>query len=186
VFILVAAVFAVIVGLVVWFLKRSYKIYAERWAALAPLVGGAHKGSRMTGTYQGRPVHARIDAETSGTDETTRRTTYHFKVKLMGEPGGRDWKVVYGGEKFLGFGEKRWHVSTKDDTLKERLSGAGVVVALQAWGSYPAVTYKAKKGEFEYSERVGGMYDMPTPERFRQQLDLLTRFAEVNEQVNAA
>ncbi len=185
VFVLVAVIFALVIWLIVWFIKRSYRIYAERWAPLAALVSGTHKGSKMTGTYEGRTVEARISG-VSDNDNNRHHTTYDFHLKLAAAPGSKDWKVIYGGEKLLGFGEKRWHVSAKDDALKERLNGAGVVAELANWHGYPIVSYKAKRGEFEYQERVGGMYDLPSPERFAAQLELLARLARVNEQVNAA
>lgn len=182
-FLIAIVVIGLVVWFIVWFLKRSYALYAEKWTPLAAIVSGTHKGSRMNGTYQGRPVRARINAVG---DSEGGSTTYYFEIDLAARPGGRDWKVTYGGEKLLGFGERHWHVATKDDMLKQRLNGAGIVSEMTSWGSYPTISYKAKNGEFSYQEQVGGMYDLPSPERFSAQLELLARFAHVNEQVNAA
>lgn len=168
---------------IVWYLKYAYARYAQAWSALTPIVAGAAKGAKMTGSYHGLPVEARIN---SVSDSENRHTRYYFELKLTGRPGGRDWKIVYGGEKLLGFGEKRWHVSTKDDALRERLTSAGAVAEMQDWGGQPTVSYKAKSGRLEYSEQVGGMYALPSPERFTAQLELLRRFAQFNEQANAA
>lgn len=186
-FVFVGIAIAAIAALVVWFLKRSYKKYAEAWATLAPIVGGASKGSKMTGTYENLPVAARINAVSDGDNNTS----YFFEIKLTtspagNEPRGKDWKILYGGEKLLGFGEKRWHVSTKDETLKRQLEGSGVIQEVERSGNFPSVTYRAKRGELEYSERVGGMFAIPTPERFAAQLDMLARLAQTNERANAA
>lgn len=171
-----------IAALVIWFLKRSYAKYAELWSQLMPLVVGSSKGSRMTGNYQGLPVRAKINAVSEGDGGGT---DYFFEINMTAAPRGKDWRLVYGGEKLLGFGEKRWHVSAKDEALKERLNAVGVVAHMQSWGAQPIIKYKAKRGEFEYSEPVAGMFAIPPPERFQAQLDLLAWLSKINEQVNS-
>lgn len=128
------------------------------------------------------PVAARVRAVS---DSDNSNTTYYFEASLTGAPGGRDWTMKYGGQKLLGFGEKSWHVSTKDDALKARLEGSGELAAVAQFG-YPTISYKARRGEFEYSEQVRGMFDIPPPERFSAQLELLARLARLNAQANAA
>ena len=176
-----AAFVGLIVWFVVWYVRKANARYAQMWPPLAALVGGTHKGHTMSGSYQGFPVRARVNA-VSDSDSTE----YFWEVTLVSAPRGRDWKLQYGGERLLGFGEKRWHVAAKDDTLRQRLAGTGVLAEMAGWGAHPTVSYKSKAGEFEYSERVGGAFDFPTPERFGAQLELLARLALVNRQVNAA
>lgn len=180
--IFVVLMIAAIAYFMVWFIKRSYAKYQQVWATLTPIVGGTSKGNRMTGTYQGLPVAARINAVSDSENTNTR---YYFEVTLTSVPRGRDWKIQYSGEKLLGFGEKRWHVSTKDDALKARLEQTGEFAGVQRFG-YPTITYKAKRGEIQYSEQVGGMYTIPAPERFSAQLELLVHLLRANEQLNAA
>lgn len=182
-FIFALLIVAGVAAFVVWFVKRSNARYAEAWAALTPLVeGGASKGSRMTGTYQGMPVAARV-RPVSDSDNSS--TTYFFETSLTAAPVGRDWTIRHGGQKLLGFGEKVWHVSTKDDALKARLEGSGEFAEVARLG-FPTVTYKARRGELLYSEQVSGMFDIPRPERFSAQLELLARLARLNSRANAA
>lgn len=53
---------AVIAVLVVVFMKKANAKYAQLWAPLASLVSGTSKGSKLTGTFNGMPVQARINA----------------------------------------------------------------------------------------------------------------------------
>jgi len=171
-----------IVWFIVWYVRKAQARYAQLWPPLAALVGGAYKGHSMSGTYRGFPVRARLNAVSDGDNGTD----YFWEVRLTAAAGGRDWKLQYGGERLLGFGEKRWHVAAKDDALKQRLAGTGLLAEMTNWGAHPTVAYKAKSGEFEYSEPARGAFDFPTPERFGAQLELLARLALVNRQVNAA
>jgi len=179
----VVAVFALVVVLIVWFLKRSYAKYAELWGRIAPAVGGVSKGSKMSGTFEGRPLRARLNAVGGGENSNT---TYYFEVVLESPPRGTDWKITYGGEKLFGFGEKHWHVSTRDEGLKQRLEQAGVLAEVAHWGNYPQLEYKAKRGTLEYKAEVPGMYSIPDRTEFDAQLALLSRLARINEQVNGA
>ncbi|HEV2704581.1 MAG TPA: hypothetical protein VGV59_01575 [Pyrinomonadaceae bacterium] len=179
----VVAVFALVIVVIVWFLKRSYAKYAELWGRLAPLVGGTSKGSKMTGTFEGRPLRARVNSVGGGENS---ETTYYFEVVLESPPRGADWRITYGGEKLFGFGEKRWHISTKDEGLKQRLEQAGVLVEVAHWGNYPQLEYKAKRGTLEYKAQVSGMFSIPDRPEFEAQLGLLSRLARINEQVNGA
>jgi hypothetical protein len=179
----VVAVFALVIFVIVWFIRRSYAKYAELWGRLAPAVGGTSKGNKMTGTFDGRPLRARLNAVGGGDNSDT---SYYFEVVLESPPRGADWKITYGGEKLLGFGEKRWHVSTKDEGLKQRLEQAGALVEVARWNNYPQLEYKAKRGTLEYKAQVSGMYSIPDPTEFEAQLALLSRLARINEQVNGA
>lgn len=178
----IIAFIALVVWFFIWFIKKSNAKYAQLWSALTPLVNGTAKGHRMSGTYQGRTVRARLNSVSDGDNNTS----YYFEVNMQSAPRGSDWKVVYGGEKFMGFGEKHWHVSTRDEAAKERLTRTGVLEEMQRWGSHPTLKFKAKSGELEYSEPVNGMFSIPAPERFQAQLELLARLAAFNEQANAA
>lgn len=175
----------VVVGLIVWFVVRYVRKanakYAELWGRLAGLINGTSKGSRMTGTYMGAPVEAKINAVS---DNDGGATSYYYELSLVQGGRGQDWSVNYGGEKLLGFGEKRWHVKTKDDALKDRLASARVVEIVAVRPQHSHVSYKAKRGALVYQETIGGAFAVPAPEEFKAQLELLARLAEVNRQVN--
>lgn len=171
-------------GLIAWFLiwstRKSNAEYAKLWGRIAGLVNGTSKGNRMTGTYQGAPVEAEIKMF-SDDDETT----YYYKLSLA--PGGRgqDWSVRYGGERLFGSGKQHWHVKTKDDALKARLVAARVLELVAVRPQHTEVNYKAKLGTLVYQEDATGAFDVPAPEEFKAQLELLARLADVNRQVNA-
>ena len=96
----------------------------------------------------------------------------------------KDWALSYTGEKFLGTGTKTWRVKSRDDDLKLRLTDAGAVTTIQNWSGQPEIAYKSKSGTLHYWQRVSGPYDVPSPEAFQAQLDLLSRLAEINREVN--
>lgn len=170
-------------SLIVWFLiwssRKSNAEYAKLWGRIAGLVNGTSHGSRMMGTYQGAPVEAEIKMF-SDDDETT----YYYKLSMT--PGGRgqDWSVRYGGEKLFGSGEQRWHVKTKDGALKDRLVAARVLELVAVRPQHTEVKYKAKLGMLVYQEAARGAFDVPAPEEFKAQLELLARLVDVNRQVN--
>lgn len=176
---LIAAVAVVlIVLLVIARTRRGKNAYGKLWAPLIPLVNGSAQGSRLSGTYAGMPVSARLAGEGG------EAPAYHYELTLTHGAATGDWALSYTGEKFLGTGVKTWRVKSKDDALARRLTESGAVTALQTWGSQPEITYKSKSGTLHYWQRVDGMYDVPSPEEFAAQLDLLSNLANLNRQVN--
>lgn len=175
-----AIVFIILVAvLAVWFARRANAKYAELWPPLASQVSGTYKSSKMNGSYEGRPIQARIN---STSDDNS--TTYLYELALTAAPQGKDWALSYTGDKLLGMGQKSWHVKTKDDLLKQRLIDAGAPALVERWDSYPQVSYKAKSGTLKYEQQVGGMHALPAPEQFKAQLELMSRMAQLNSQVN--
>jgi hypothetical protein len=177
----IVVLFALIGWFIVWYVKKANARYAQLWGGLAPLVAGAHKGSRMTGTYQGTPVQAVIRAVSGG--ENTRTTYYYECTATPGGQGG-DWRAEYGGEKLFGFGEKRWHVNAKDDALKDRLAREGVLARMEGWAQSVSLRYKAGKGTLTIHYPTRDAFSIPSPEQFQTQLDLLAWAADVNRRVN--
>ena len=137
--------------LVVLFLKKANSKYGELWAPLATMVGGSSKGAKLMGTFNGVPVTARINAVSD--DDAT---DYFYELTLATGAQGKDWALSYTGDKLLGMGAKRWHITAKDEVLKQRLAGAGAVATVEQWPSYPEVSYKAKSGTLKYSTKVQG------------------------------
>jgi hypothetical protein len=165
--------------LVVVYLKKANAKYAQLWAPLAGFVSGTAKGSKLTGTFNGMPAQARINAVS---DDNS--TDYFFELVLTPGAQGKDWSLSYTGDKLLGMGAKSWHVKTKDEGLKQRLSDGGALATIQQWSGFPEITYKSKAGTLKYSVQVNGMYAIPGLDEFKTQLELLSRLAEVNRQVN--
>jgi hypothetical protein len=170
---------SLVAWLVIWTNRKSNAEYAKLWGRIAGLVNGTSKGSRMTGTYQGTQVNAELKPIFDD-DETT----YYYELSMT--PGGRgqDWSVRYGGEKLFGSGKQHWHVKTKDDALKGRLVAAHVLELVAVRPQHTEVKYKAKLGMLVYQESARNARDVPAPEQFKAQLELLARLADVNRQVN--
>ncbi|HZO90536.1 MAG TPA: hypothetical protein VFB38_19570 [Chthonomonadaceae bacterium] len=172
------AVFVVAVAasvwFVVWFTKRAYAAYAQAWAPLLAQVNGTAKGATLSGTYQGHPVRAAIKT-ISGEGSSS----YEYYLHMTVGSSGKGWTVCYGGEKLLGTGPKSWHVQTKDEALKQHLLSSGIVERLQNWGGYPDISYK--NGVLAYHLTVGDMFDVPTPEQFAAQLELLAHLAQLTQ-----
>jgi hypothetical protein len=173
---------ALLVPLIIWFNKRANQKYAALWATLSGAVNGASKGNTLTGSYNGMPVQAKIRSQSDGDNSTD----YYYELTITPGMQGKDWSLSYTGDKMLGFGAKSWHVKTRDEALKQRLIEAGVANSMAAWQGAPDVSYKAKGGALKYETQVNGMFAIPSLEQFTAQLDLLTRLAQVNQQVNVA
>ena len=177
----VVVVIALIAAFVVWIVKRSNAKYAQLWPALASMVDGTFKSSKMTGTYNGMPVQARINAVSNDNS-----TEYFYELTLTPGAQGKDWALSYTGDKLLGLGEKHWHIKTKDHALEQRLSALGVIDLIEDWRGHPNVTYKSKHGILKYETRVHNAFELPAPDQFKAQLDLLARLAQINAQANVA
>ena len=113
--IIVGAVVVVVVAaiLVALFLKKANTKYGELWAPLTTMVSGSSKGSTLTGTMNGLPLTARINAVS---DDNS--TDYFYELTLTTGAHGKDWALSYTGDKLLGMGAKSWHIKTKDEVLK--------------------------------------------------------------------
>jgi hypothetical protein len=99
----------------------------------------------MTGSYEGKPVQARINSV--GDDDSAK---YYYELTMTPGGQGKDWSLSYIGDKLLGLGQKSWHVKTKDEALKQRLIDGGALALIERWNGYPDVSYKAGKGVLKY------------------------------------
>lgn len=179
--VVVVAVIALVVPLIIWFNKRNNAKYDQLWPSLAPLVNGTAKGNTLSGTYNGMPVQARVKT----VSDSDNSTEYYYELALTQAGQGKDWALNYGGDKLLGMGKKAWHVKTRDEALKQRLTDAGALALVEQWPGYPDVAYKAKTGTLQYTTQVKTMFAIPAPDEFRAQLDLLNNLAQINQQTNA-
>ena len=169
---------AALAALAVWLVRKGNARYAQLWAPLAPLVNGTAKSSTLTGTYNGGPMRARVRSDNGESP------TYYYELLITPGARGKDWKASYGGEKLLGLGTKTWHITTKDEQLKQRLTDAGVLALLESWTTRPKISYSARSGQLEYSEAVRDAYTIPDADTFGRQLQLLGQLAQLNDQVN--
>lgn len=185
----VLAIFLVFVFVLGWLISKFKNArFAKAWVPLLPIIngtitddGGGAATSWLTGTYQGRRVRASMTPERNRYSGESDPKYNHFDVALLDVPGRQDWRVMY-KTPVLGFGEYGWRIQTQDKTLEARLQAAGVlqqVAQLQC----DALEYKTKAQTLTYEQDLTPQW-VPTPERFRADLELLILLAQVNEQVN--
>lgn len=150
---------------------------SQNWLPLVPIVNGelerTYRRARLRGMYQQYPIQATLIL--GGAEDPD---TFHIEMTIP--PGGTDWSIQYGSEKLLGKDE--WYVKTPEEGVQQQLIQSGVLAEMQRWESHPTISYRAQSGTLIYEERV----NIPQPERFQAQLDLLLRIAEMNTQVNKA
>jgi hypothetical protein len=174
-----------------WVLSRFKNArFARAWTPLVPVIqgtvthdGGGAATSWLTGTYRGRSVRAEMVPDRNLYPGESNARYNYFGITLLDVPGKQDWRVAY-QTSFLGMGQAGWQVTAKDPALQERLRARGVVDAVVQLGGQ-TLTYTAREGTLQYGEDAGPAW-VPSPERFRQELDALLLLAAVNAEVNAA
>lgn len=187
----VLAIFLVFVIVLGWLISTFKNArFAKAWTPLLPIIsgkitqdGGGAATSWLTGTYQGRRVQASMVPDRNRYSGESGSRYNHFEVALLEVSGLQDWSVVY-KTPVLGFGEYGWRIQTPDKALEARLLAAGVlqvVARLQC----DTLEYKAKAQRLTCEQDITPQW-VPTPERFRADLELLILLAQVNEKVNIA
>ena len=195
----------VLVPFLVFIFVAGYFIYkfknarlTNAWGPLVGLVngkvvgdGGGGTSSWLSGTYQGRPVVAKLapNINESTTDSTSTGVKYnYFDVALTGVPGRHNWAVDY-GRRVLGVGQSGWRVETKDGALQAALAAAGVTDLVAPFGQppqhfhLPPVQYSRGEQTLRYRADITPAL-APTPQQFGQMVELLARLAVINAQVN--
>jgi hypothetical protein len=174
---------AALVGVVVLFLlfagrgPRAQGGSGEAWAQLAGLIGGDARGHKVTGSYQGRAVDVLL--QNHGYEMES--YVYHLTTKVRIQ--GFDWAASFGDTSFLN-PTKGWHIKCGDEALRRRLTEAGAFELIAQAPGKPDVRYRADRGTLEYSLSVGVSSYAPTPDEFETQLNLLSRLADINEELN--
>jgi hypothetical protein len=109
------------------------------------------------------------------------------RVRDLPHPRGTDWNATYGPERFRDIfgGKETWHLRTENAALEQALLRFGLLEELARWGTYPRISYSARRRTLSLEEDLLGS-GMPTPEHFRSRLALLARLAQLNEEVNSA
>jgi hypothetical protein len=185
----VLAIFLVFVFVLGWLISKFKNArFAKAWAPLLPIIsgtitndGGGAATSWLAGTYQGRRVRASMTPDRNRYSGESDPKYNHFDVALLDVPGRQDWSVVY-KTPVLGFGEHGWRIQTEDKALEARLLAAGVMQLITRLGC-DALAYQAKAQTLACEQDVTPRW-VPTPERFRADLESLILLAQVNEQVN--
>ena len=164
------------------------------WGPLVGLVngkvvgdGGGAASSWLSGTYQGRPVVAKLAPDLNQHEDGGSKYNY-FDVALTGVPGRHNWAVDY-RRSVLGVGQSGWRVETKDGALQAALAAAGVTDLVAPFGQppqhfhLPPVQYSRGEQTLRYRADLSPAL-APTPQQFGQMVELLARLAVINAQVN--
>lgn len=168
--------------------------FTKAWASLIPIVqgsvsgdGGGGASSFLMGSYQGRTMRATMVPQRNRYSESGSYYNY-FDVTMAGVPGKQNWQLKY-NTPILGFGTTGWEIAADDSALQERLQARGVIDLVERLGATPILTlptldYTARNGALLFREEVAAW--IPTPERFKAQLELLILLAKINAEVNPA
>lgn len=194
----IAVLIPFLIGIFVlgWLISRfKNRRFASAWRPLVSIIGGkvvedggGAATSWLTGTFEGRQVHASMTPNRNRHSDGG-ASYHHFEVTLQNVPGRVDWQVEYAAG-MLGFGEQSWQIRADDPAVADRLQRSDVIDlirplaearAVPPW--LPTVKYSYRSSTVSYSEDAGTSW-IPTPERFREQLALLIRLAQVNADVN--
>ena len=167
----------------IFFVRRANSKAAKLWPTLAPAINGVvHKGiltyQYLKGTYHGLPVRARVRAHA----KSRVSSDYYFQILATLGTRGRDWELYY--DKSL-LGRQGWELNTRDAALRQRLAQSGLMEMAKAWAQDASVKYDGGKGRLLYSERIPSRYQLPSPDYFKRQLDLLKRLVNINKRVNS-
>lgn len=189
--------FIIVMGYFIYKFKNARLTNA--WGPLVALVngkvvgdGGGGTSSWLSGTYQGRPVVAKLapNLNESTTDGTSSGVKYnYFDVALTGVRGRQQWAVDY-SYGVLGLGRTGWHIQTKDSALQAALEAAGVIDLVANFGRpphhlhQPPIEYSRSEESLRYRADIAPAVAL-TPQQFELVVALLIRLAEINGQVNA-
>lgn len=188
-------IFLVLVGVGGYFLYRFQNArLTNAWGSLVGLVngkvtgdGGGAASSWLSGTYNGRPVVAKLAPNLNQHEDGGSKYNY-FEVALTETPGGHDWAVEY-ARGALGLGQAEWRVITKEPALHAALVAARVIDLVAAFGQPPGhfvlstVDYNRRERSLRYRADISPAV-APSPEQFERMVGLLARLAEINAQVN--
>ena len=190
-------IFIVVVSIAGYFLYKFQNArLTHAWGPLVGLVngkvvgdGGGAASSWLSGTYQGRPVVAKLAPNLNQHEDGGSKYNY-FDVALTETPGGHDWAVDY-AHGVLGLGRTGGRVVTKDPTLQAALEAAKVIDLIAPFGQppghfvMPTVEYNRREASLRYRADISPAVT-PSPEQFGQMVGMLVRLAAINAQVNAS
>ncbi|HYE71934.1 MAG TPA: hypothetical protein VEF04_01330 [Blastocatellia bacterium] len=184
----VLAIFLVFV-FALGFLINKFKNarFTKAWSPLINIIngkviedGGGGATSYLLGTYRGRRMQASMSPDINRYSDGGDKINY-FEVAAMDVPGKEDWTLSY-ETAVLGFGQTGLQIKSKDKALEAALNQAGVISMIAGFGN-PTIKYSRSSQKLTFSEDVTPQW-IPTPDRFRAELELLLRLVEVNQTVN--
>lgn len=169
---------------------RQNQRFRRAWTPLVPIVNGtlrfdrtAGVSSTLAGTYRGVAVSASSAPDIS-VHEFSDTNGHRWEVAVHGLPGDHDWSIWPPDQVPL-VGSRAYCVKSGDPALVARLTAAGVVPLAAALGA-AVVRFDAAASTLELDATFGtAMHWMPTPDRFRAELDVLVALAAINATVNA-
>lgn len=168
--------------------RAGKKHFEDASAALLPLIAGKAEGQKMNGTYSGMAVTASMVADMrTDVSDSTRDRVYYFSTQMAAGKGHGDWTLAYAGDGFLKTGAKSWHIETKDEALKTRLTEAGTLKAIERWQDpKSAISYSAADGWLHAQSRELFKPVWPDAAAFANHLEVLAALAECNRKANTA
>lgn len=178
--------------------------YERALMPLAPIINGTFATDSLShgwlaGTYGGRTVYVaslpNVDSMSSivstGNEGGSAHRYNAFDVELQNVAGERNWSLTWGkhsiGQIFAG--HESWKFSADEDLL-QRLQSSEIISELEAFAGagvrgLPTVTYNARNKTLKHRDNISPKI-APSAEHFQRQLQLVTRLAQLNEQVNPA
>ncbi len=102
-------------------------------------------------------------------------------MQLLNQPGKLDWRIDY-QTSVLGLGKQGWQIQATP-ALEDQLKQHGVLAQIRGLGN-PIVHYTQQQQSLLLSEDVTPAW-APSPQHFRQQLELLIYLGKVNRLINA-
>jgi hypothetical protein len=159
-------------------------------APFAPLID-ATPNSRdgfLIGSYQGYKVILDMSPKASVGQGESATHINAFMVKVLDQPGEKDWWLTFHVTGLLGQGAKRLAVSARTDELAERLRVSGIIDDVEQISAptraYITVAYDSFQKRLTYTDDVSPR-KLPPQEHVQRYLALATRLAAVNKIVNA-
>jgi len=159
---------AAVTGFTLW-LSGYFRGCAEAWAPLAAIVNGWTHSNGLTGTYNGARVRATVFS--------CGEAGWAYTLEMETDRRVWNWSIEWGGEKLLGLGEKRWRIIAQNKDLEGRLLDSGLLALMATVPEHPHISYIARKGLLRFELLI---LEMPAPQRFQEQLDLLQELARKN------
>jgi hypothetical protein len=156
----------------------------------APLIDAnlaAQRDGVLAGTYQGLNVILCVAPKTSVGSGDASSWINAFRVRVLDQPGHRDWWLTFHVTGALGQGVKRLGIGARDDGLAERIRLSGVTEEVERVSVptdiYVTVAYDAFTRILEYTDDVTPRV-VPTVANAARYLALAARLASLNATLN--
>jgi hypothetical protein len=169
----------------------------KAWSTLQPVINGniENNGSRvytfakeasnaaswLVGTYNEKKILASIYPNKRKYYFSRWDRYNYFSVGILELEGRKDWKVVF--KQSVGSGKSGFSILAEKE-LEQRLRDAGMLTLVTSIDN-AGVAYYAGSHLLQLSDTITGGWT-PTPEKFKQELELLLKIAAINEQVNVS